>query len=412
MKDLLFEILKNIDDKETWSELAPEIINRTSADDLIKAIQEASVKKHFKFLEVLTKALVDKYAKPDHEKFKEAFFTLTKQLITKIPPPYRARILVDKFLKFGGDAGELCSEMISKGIKLERSENGIILVHFLRMAEGDVNRVLTCFKRECSKERPKSKKINEFFKDCLKSLRIYKLDTLIGPWLRRKYYLKLVQQQRIENNIMIDGETGAGKTSLAKIIHMNSGRKGKFIKIDEKLSESEFNRKIKEAKEGTLFLDEVDKKVPKDLQENIFNDLPEKGIITATNRFNFSDLIDRRSIERYFIREFHRRIAGCPFTILPLNSRERQEDCMEAIEYFWMENTKYTEIEQQVVSPLAEKFEWPENYAQVRKVMTDIYKTKVKSNNDESKLTISNLKVHYKDIPEDTQKIIKRVFRF
>jgi transcriptional regulator with PAS, ATPase and Fis domain len=86
-------------------------------------------------------------------------------------------------------------------------------------------------------------------------------------------------------NILLEGETGSGKSFLAKEIHKRSGRAGKFVSINinsfsENLIESELfghNKGafsgaihskvgvIEEADRGTLFLDEIDS-LPLNLQ--------------------------------------------------------------------------------------------------------------------------------------------------
>src|SRR5690606_12983163 len=78
--------------------------------------------------------------------------------------------------------------------------------------------------------------------------------------------------------ILIEGETGTGKTTLAKSIHQMSERSGEFVHVNlsafsENLMESElfghlkgaftgaYNDKkgaIERANNGTLFLDEID----------------------------------------------------------------------------------------------------------------------------------------------------------
>lgn len=105
-------------------------------------------------------------------------------------------------------------------------------------------------------------------------------------FLRPKSQLKLsandnlLSEEMIKStlNIMIEGETGTGKTTLAKTIHEASGRMGRFIHLNLSsfsagLIESELFGHVKgaftgaisekrgailEAHKGTLFLDEID----------------------------------------------------------------------------------------------------------------------------------------------------------
>lgn len=98
-------------------------------------------------------------------------------------------------------------------------------------------------------------------------------------------------------NILIAGETGSGKTHLAKLIHKHSGRRGNFVHVNlsafsSNLIESELFGHVKgaftganqdrrgaflEAREGTLFLDEVDS-LPLDIQTKLLLFLDDKTI--------------------------------------------------------------------------------------------------------------------------------------
>lgn len=102
----------------------------------------------------------------------------------------------------------------------------------------------------------------------------------------------LVEKNLIESSlkILIEGETGTGKTHLASKIHEKSGRLGSFVSVNlssfnPQLIESElFGHKkgsftgaicekdgaFKEAENGTLFLDEIDS-LPLDLQTKLLS---------------------------------------------------------------------------------------------------------------------------------------------
>jgi transcriptional regulator of acetoin/glycerol metabolism len=97
---------------------------------------------------------------------------------------------------------------------------------------------------------------------------------------KAKSVIDLLTEEMIKSplNIMIEGETGTGKTTLAKTIHEESARSGRFIHLNlssfaPSLIESELFGHVKgaftgaitekrgailEAHKGTLFLDEID----------------------------------------------------------------------------------------------------------------------------------------------------------
>lgn len=100
--------------------------------------------------------------------------------------------------------------------------------------------------------------------------------------------LEMEELLKSELKILIQGETGTGKSHLAKKIHERSGRKGAFVALNlssfnPQLIESElFGHKkgsftgatqdkigaVEQAQHGTLFLDEVDS-LPLDLQTKL-----------------------------------------------------------------------------------------------------------------------------------------------
>lgn len=120
----------------------------------------------------------------------------------------------------------------------------------------------------------------------------------LGEVVARKFeHPILMEQSLLESNlnILIQGETGTGKTHLAEKIHEKSGRRGKFISVNlssfnPQLIESElfghkkgsFTGAVSDkigafalAEQGTLFLDEVDS-LPLDLQTKLLTFLDNK----------------------------------------------------------------------------------------------------------------------------------------
>lgn len=168
---------------------------------------------------------------------------------------------------------------------------------------------------------------------------------------------------------LILGETGTGKTQLAKYLHSISSRKeGPFVSINcacmnPNLIESElfgyksgaFSGANKEGKKGlvevanggTLFLDEISE-IPFDLQGKFLQLLQEQEfiplgseknvkvdirIIAATNR-SLEQLVATKS----FRQDLYFRLNVFEITIPPL--RERKEDIKELLYYFLNQHNK------------------------------------------------------------------------
>ena len=165
-----------------------------------------------------------------------------------------------------------------------------------------------------------------------------------------------------DTTILITGETGTGKTALAKYLHFTSNRKDKpFISINcslytEELLASElfgyekgaftgaFKSKpghIELAHGGTLFLDEITE-IPVSLQAKFLKILEDKEIfrlggtkpikvdvrfIAATNK-NIHSEIEKRN----FRRDLYYRLSVIEINIPPL--RERKEDIPPLSEFF------------------------------------------------------------------------------
>ncbi|WP_457568765.1 sigma-54-dependent transcriptional regulator [Desulfurobacterium sp.] len=161
--------------------------------------------------------------------------------------------------------------------------------------------------------------------------------------------------------VLITGESGTGKEVIARYIHKESGRKGKFVPVNctsipENLFESElfgyekgaFSGAVKskpglieEANGGTLFLDEIGD-LPLSLQAKLLRFLQEKEVrrvgsleakkvdvkvVAATNR-NLEELVN----EGRFREDLFYRLNVLRVEIPPL--RQRKEDILELSGYF------------------------------------------------------------------------------
>src|SRR5881398_723742 len=224
---------------------------------------------------------------------------------------------------------------------------------------------------------------------------------IIGKSAKMQEIFSIVQRvAKTSSTVLISGESGTGKELIARAIHYNSGRRGKFVAINcgalpETLLESElfghergaFTGAIREkrglfseADRGTIFLDEIGEtttamqiKLLRVLQDRIvrrvgsnIESAVDVRVIAATNR----DLAE--SIQRGTFREdLFYRINVIPITLPPL--RQRREDIPLLVEHFITKYSKSMGVPQKRISTDAmraiEKYHWPGNVRELENVI-------------------------------------------
>lgn len=211
----------------------------------------------------------------------------------------------------------------------------------------------------------------------------------------------------VDSTVLLLGESGVGKTMLARLIHQASSRKdAPFVSINcgtlpDSLIESELfgyesgtftggktggKQGLLEAAEGgTIFLDEiaelpyhVQSKLLEVLQENTFRKIgsvdKQKAnirILSATNK-NLKEMVNQKR----FREDLYYRLHVVPLMIPPL--RERREEILPLIEHFTSKfNQKYDRrffLSPQMKARLVE-YEWPGNIRELENLVERIIVT-------------------------------------
>ena len=232
-------------------------------------------------------------------------------------------------------------------------------------------------------------------------LRATSTDLVVKSNAMQRLWTLIQNTANTKANILITGETGVGKSAVAKAIHAMSNRaNGPFIEVNcavlhENLIESELFGyekgaftgaasggkigKIELANHGTLFLDEIGE-LPPHIQSKLLQLIQEKTIerlssnrrieldfrlIVATNR-NLEEEVQRG----LFRSDLFYRLNVIRVHIPPL--RQRPEDILplayQFLERFCREYGKQLTLSPRFISFL-EQFSWPGNVRQLENLM-------------------------------------------
>lgn len=253
----------------------------------------------------------------------------------------------------------------------------------------------------CASDTSEIQDLKEIYAEEVNTLINKQVSVIYKSEKMKKIIEKCLKLGKYDANVLISGETGTGKTQLAKFIHFNSLRKeGKFLPINcaaipEHLIESELfgykkgaftgavnNGKkglLEHADGGTLFLDEIGElsihlqaKILQVVQEKQF--IPVGGnelmrvdvrIIAATN-CNLEEMTRNKT----FREDLYWRLNVVNIKIPPL--RERKEDILPLAHYFLDKfNMKYNENKQfdSIVLEKLRNHKWKGNIRQLENVV-------------------------------------------
>jgi two-component system, NtrC family, response regulator PilR len=229
----------------------------------------------------------------------------------------------------------------------------------------------------------------------------FTFSNIIGKSARMQEIFSIVQRiARTGSTVLISGESGTGKELIARAIHYNSGRRGKFVSINcgalpETLLESElfghergaFTGAIREkrglfqeADRGTIFLDEIGEtstamqiKLLRVLQDRVVRRVGSNvetqvdvRVIAATN----ADL--NEAIRNGTFREdLFYRINVIPIALPPL--RQRREDIPLLVDHFIAKYSQNMGVPQKRISADAmralDRYAWPGNVRELENVV-------------------------------------------
>lgn len=243
---------------------------------------------------------------------------------------------------------------------------------------------------------------------------MYNLEGVIGASSRYTEVLnEAMTVAPFDVSLILTGETGTGKTHLAKVIHDNSPRRKKnFVHVNcanipEQLFESELfgavkgaysgasdtHGKIQSADKGTLFLDEIGEmpilqqaKLLQFLDNGFFYPLgsstpkqPDVRVIVASN-------IDfKKSIEAGAFREdLYHRIAN--FELIVPALRNRKDDIAALVHFYFKKYAEKFDAEKVELSVdfirQLEEYDWPGNIRELQnRLQQGILKAKMANNN-------------------------------
>jgi len=230
----------------------------------------------------------------------------------------------------------------------------------------------------------------------------YRIDTIISSSSRMQEVLEMTARVADSNaTVLLRGESGTGKTLVAKAIHFNSKRATKpFIAVNcsalpETLLESELfghekgaftganalkKGRFEVAEGGTLFLDEIGElslpiqvKLLNVVQDREFQRLGSSTLrkcnvrlITATNK----DL-EKAVAQGTFREDFYYRLNVFPIYIPPL--RERRTDILLLADYFLQKYNEENKKKVQRISTsaidLLIQYHWPGNVRELQNCM-------------------------------------------
>lgn len=210
---------------------------------------------------------------------------------------------------------------------------------------------------------------------------------LVGVSPAHKKLVAQVQKlATVRTPVLLQGETGTGKTTIAELLHAGSASAAApLVRIDcAKFDEAGFHEAligsggsggswITQAQNGTLLLQNIEK-LPHDIQRELVGVLRANAHAFRMICTSSGDL-EALTEEGRFDDELFYRVASLPVQIPPL--RERPEDIPSLVKFFTATATnpevdvKLVEFDTEAMSVL-KAYAWPGNLADLAQVVTKV----------------------------------------
>lgn len=204
----------------------------------------------------------------------------------------------------------------------------------------------------------------------------YSFYNLIGKSkVMKKIFYQIKAASKTDSWVLIQGEKGTGKETIAKTIHNGSKRKDfPFVSFDcsllpQTLLDEELIEKTKNADKGSLFLEEV-QCLPADLQVKFFHVLEGKEFNARVLSGTTEDL-QQAVNDRTFHKELFQKLNVFPIMVPPL--RERKEDIPLLASHFLKEYSKTHQKDIRSFSPTVYakllSYDFPENVGELERLV-------------------------------------------
>lgn len=191
----------------------------------------------------------------------------------------------------------------------------------------------------------------------------------------KKLFSTIKKVAKSNDNVFVMGETGTGKSLVAKAIHKNSKRRTKpFVPINCNLIDGEdtsISCLLKDASHGTLYLSNIDLLSPS-IQNQLLRELeniPDVRIIASARRLSLKKNAGNSLIDRFYYA-----LNFLHVDVPPL--RDRENDVTLLSSFFLQkialeQDKKFTEFSDSVID-LFTNYHWPGNVHEVRNIIHNI----------------------------------------